>query len=183
VIDGPVGPVGDKDEDELSSSSLSADEEGGYEQDPRLAALLKVFGTKESFQCAKLFVRNKFSVARTNKEPAGKFLPATFDSCSQMYRMLDSLTDEANKVKVHNIMPNTFASGNPMLKVWALDIVEQARQRWSDPAIKEMVDTGPTSPHRDGQRIFHDFSAREIRPPGERSIRWGKVLAIGIIHR
>ena len=87
IDDGPVGPVGDKDEDESSSSSLSADEEGGYEQDPGLAALLKVFGTKESFQCAKLFVRNKFSVARTNKELAGKFLPATFDSCSQMYRM------------------------------------------------------------------------------------------------
>ena len=63
VIDGPVGPVGDKDEDESSSSSLSSDEECGYEQDPGLAALLKVFGTKESFQCAKLFVRNKFSVA------------------------------------------------------------------------------------------------------------------------
>jgi hypothetical protein len=69
VIDGPVG---DKDGDDSSSSSLRTDEEGGYEQDPRLAALLKVFGTKESFQCARLFVRNKFSVARIIKELAGK---------------------------------------------------------------------------------------------------------------
>jgi hypothetical protein len=173
-------PVGDKDEDESSSSSLSSDEESGYAQDPGLAALLKVFGTKESFQCAKLFVRNKFSVARTNKELAGKFLPATFDSCSQMYRMLDILTAEANKVKVHNIMPNPFASGNPMLKVWALDIVEQARQRWSDPAIKEMVDTGPTSPHRDGQPIFHDFSSAKYAHQVSDLLGGARFLPLGL---
>jgi hypothetical protein len=127
-----------------------------------------------------MFVRKGFSQREVDRELHGHYLPTNFKNAEEMLEKLDRLTEGEHIIQAHDIMPNTYSYNEPMLRVWTIDIVKMAMRVWSNPDIKDLVDTAPTSPQRGGNKIYNDFSSGKYAQQVSDALGGARFLPLGL---